>query len=58
MQGHNAEIPKHGGKEICLVWALKGKCQQNCKCMHTSYPRSVVTQIHALLDTCGVVADN
>ncbi len=60
MEGHDAEIPKLGDKEICLVWALKGKCSRTCKRkgMHKSYPRAVVTQIHALLDTCGVAADN
>ena len=60
MEGHNVEIPKHGGKEICLVWALKGKCSSTCKrkAMHKSYPRSVVTQIHALLDACGLAADS
>ena len=60
MEGHEAEIPKLGGKEICLVWALKGKCSRTCKrkAQHKSYPRTVITQVHALLDTCGVVADN
>jgi hypothetical protein len=60
MEGHDVAIPQLGGKEICLVWALKGKCSRTCKRkgMHKSYPRAVVTQVHALLDTCGVVADN
>ena len=60
MEGHEVEIPKLGGKEICLVWALKGKCSRTCKRkgMHKIYPRSVVTQIHSLMDACGVVADN
>jgi hypothetical protein len=60
MEGHDAEIPKLGDKEICLVWALKGKCSRTCKRkgMHKSYPRAVVTQIHTLLDTCGVAVDN
>jgi hypothetical protein len=42
------------------VWALKGKCSGTCKrkAMHKSYPRSVVTQVHALLDTCGVAASS
>jgi hypothetical protein len=60
MEGHDAAIPKLGGKEVCLVWALKGKCSGTCKrkAMHKSYPRSVVTQVHALLDTCGVAASS
>ena len=60
MEGHDAAIPKLGGKEVCLVWALKGKCSGTCKrkAMHKSYPCSVVTQVHALLDTCGVAASS
>jgi hypothetical protein len=60
MDGHDAVIPKHSNKEICLVWALKGKCSSSCKrkAQHKAYPRSVVTQIHALMDACGVAADN
>ena len=60
MEGHEVEIPKISGKEICLVWALKGKCSKSCKrkAQHKSYPHSVITQIHGLMDTCGVIPGN
>ena len=55
--GHESAIPKHGGKEVCLAWALKGACSATCrrKDMHVEYPPSVMTKLHAFLTTCGVV---
>ena len=56
MNGHEVAIPKIGGKPVCLVWALKGECSSSCKrkAQHKTYPRTVVNDIHGLMDTCGV----
>ena len=60
MEGHKVQVPKIAGKDICLVWALKGKCSRTCKrkAQHKSYPRDVIKDIHELLDTCGVAGGN
>ena len=54
--GHEATIPKHNGKEVCLAWALKGSCSASCrrKDQHVRYPPAVMTKLHQLLTTCGV----
>ncbi len=56
MEGHEVEIPKHQGREVCLTWALKGSCSANCRraAAHTRYPASVNAKLHSLLDACGV----
>jgi len=56
MSGHDVAIPKHGGKDVCLVWALKGQCSTNCsrKDQHVRYSRDTVAKIHTLMDECGV----
>ena len=53
---HNVTVPKVGGKEICLAWALRGACSSNCKRkdQHKQCSRDTVSKIHALMDTCGV----
>ena len=55
-EGHEVEIPKHAGKEVCLVWALKGECSATCKrkAQHVDYSRNTVRDIHNLLSKCGV----
>ena len=55
---HQVAVPKLGGKEICLSWALRGSCSNNCKRkdQHKQYSRDVVQKIHALMDTCGVAS--
>jgi hypothetical protein len=60
MKDRDVEIPKVAGKEVCLVWALKGKCSASCKrsAQHKSYPRATTTAIHELMDACGVAAGN
>jgi hypothetical protein len=60
MQGHDVRIPQLSGKDVCLVWALKGSCTKNCKrkAQHKAYPRTTVTALHELMDTCGVAGDN
>ncbi len=56
MQGHDVAIPKHKGKAVCLVWALKGECSATCKRkdLHIRYPGDTTAKIHDLLTTCGV----
>ena len=53
---HSVAVPKVGGKEICLAWALRGTCSGNCKRkdQHKQYSRDTVAKVHALMDTCGV----
>ena len=54
--GRELEIPKHAGKDVCLVWALKGQCQANCKRKeaHVRYGRDTIGKLHELLTTCEV----
>ena len=56
MQGHDCTVPKHGSEEVCLSWALKGRCHSMCqrKDQHQRYSRDTIRAIHALLDDCGV----
>ena len=56
LAGHDAEIPKHAGKAVCLSWALKGACSTGCKRadLHVRYGRAVTQELHALMDKCGV----
>ena len=56
MQGHNPEIPKHGGKQVCLVWGIKGECHSNCrrKDMHVRYSPSTIQALGKFLTDCGV----
>ena len=56
MSGHDVAIPKHDGKDVCLVWALKGQCSTNCarKNQHVRYSRDTIAKIHSLMDECGV----
>ena len=56
MDGHSPIVPKHSGKEVCLSWALKGECSASCKRgkQHVRYSRDTNSQIHKLLDECGV----
>ena len=55
-QGHESSIPKHNGKEVCLTWALKGRCSNKCqrKDSHVNYPTSVKQSLHQFLSDCGV----
>ena len=53
---HNVEYPKINGKDVCMAWALKGNCSNNCRRaeMHINYGRPVIQKLHALMDACGV----
>ena len=55
-QGHQVEIPKHAGKEICLTWALKGTCTRGCrrKEQHVRYSQDTIRAVHSLMDACDV----
>jgi hypothetical protein len=54
--GKTVDVPNHGGKPICLAWALKGQCSTNCKRagQHVNYGRAINQQLHGILDDCGV----
>ena len=56
MEGKDVAIPKIGGKNICLVWALKGGCGSDCKrhLLHTKYERETIQELHKFLTDCGV----
>ena len=56
MSVNEAPIPKHKGKAVCLVWALKGECSATCKRkdQHVRYPGDTTVKIHDFLTACGV----
>jgi hypothetical protein len=56
IEDHVVECPKLNGEDICLAWALKRKCSDNCKRkkQHVQYSRPVIQKLHALMDICGV----
>jgi hypothetical protein len=53
---HVVEYTKVNGEDVCLAWALKGQCSDNCKRkkQHVQYGRPVIQKLHALMDVCGV----
>ena len=58
MEGHNVEVPKHAGSDVCLTWALKGECTTGCRRapVHKRYSRATNQAISALLTECGVAS--
>lgn len=58
MEGKDVTIPKHAGKDVCLVWALKGECSAGCKrkAQHVRYSQATNRSISELLTKCGVPA--
>ena len=56
MEGHNVSIPKQGDQNVCLVWACKGECSENCKRkkMHKRYTAATNKAIHEMMTKCGV----
>lgn len=58
MEGHTTTIPKQGGKEVCLAWALRGSCTRACRRadMHVRYSAATVRKLNQLLTDCGVTA--
>ena len=55
-----APLPKFGDKEACLSWLIMGKCFDYCQhaSTHKQVGATMVTQVHALLDACGIPASN
>jgi hypothetical protein len=56
MKGKDVTIPRHSGKPVCLVWALKGACNSGCKRkdVHVRYSAATIKAIGSLLTKCGV----
>jgi hypothetical protein len=54
--GRQLEYPKHGGKPVCMAWALKGACNGNCKraTQHVRYGQDTLKALHKFMDECGV----
>ena len=54
--GHEIDVPNHGGKPVCLTWALRGRCSTGCrrKANHVTYSQATNKKLHLLMDTCGV----
>ena len=60
MDGKGCTIPRVNGKQVCLVWALKGACTSGCKRkdVHVRYSAGINKAIGALLTKCGVAGGN
>ena len=56
LAGKEYTIPKHGGKDVCLSWGIKGICNSTCKRKdtHVPYSGTVIKKLGELLDACGV----
>jgi hypothetical protein len=54
--GREVEVPKHSGQPVCLAWALKGACNNNCRRahLHVRYSQTTVKALHKLMTDCGV----
>ena len=53
-------MPKMGDQMVCLSWILKGWCFDNCgqSSTHKQASSALPTQVHALLDSCGIPPAN
>ena len=64
LQAHTSEgtptVPKMGDQTVCLSWLLRGCCFKNCgqASTHKQASQAIVTQVHALLDACGIPSAN
>ena len=64
LQAHTGEgaapVPMVGDQPACLLWILKGRCFVNCPHVstHKQASQALVTQVHSLLDACGVISSN
>jgi hypothetical protein len=49
-------LPKVGLDNVCLTWALKGSCYENCcqKATHKHYGDAVHKRIYEVMDKCIV----
>ncbi|MGL4809114.1 MAG: hypothetical protein ACRC4O_10265, partial [Giesbergeria sp.] len=54
--GRAVTVPKRGGKDICLTWALRGSCNSGCKRAdnHVRYSVTINRAIGTILNECGV----
>ena len=54
--GRDGEFPKHGGKSVCMSWALRGSCTTTCKraSQHSRYNPVTQKALHDFLDFCEV----
>ena len=48
-------MPQHNGADVCLSWALKGRCTMGCKRanQHKTYNSTTNKAINQLLTACG-----
>ena len=53
-------VPKMGDQMVCLSWILRGRCFDNCgqASTHKQPSLALLTQVHALLDSCGIPPAN
>ena len=64
LQAHSGDkvllVPKIGDQEACLSWIIKGRCFTNCPrvATHKQVNQVLVTQVHMLMDVCGVPTSN
>ena len=64
LQAHTSEgtppMPMMGDQVACLSWLLRGCCFDNCSHIstHKQASAAVITQVHTLLDACGMAPSN
>jgi hypothetical protein len=64
LQAHAGEgppsVPKMGEQEACLLWLIKGWCFTNCPRVstHKQANQALIAQVHALMDTCGLLTSS
>ena len=64
LQVHTSEeappVPMVRNQSACLSWILKGQCFTNCPCTstHKQASQALITQVHSLLDACGIAPSN
>ena len=55
-------LPKFGDMEACLSWLIKGRCFDNCQHVSMTHKQAgaaiMVTQVHTLLNACGIPVSN
>jgi hypothetical protein len=56
MASNADKIPKAGNHEMCLSWALQGKCHTNCPCKsnHRDIGINATSRLHNFLDLCNI----
>ena len=64
LQAHSGDgappVPKMEDQEACFSWIIKCRCFVNCPrvATHKQVNQALVTQVHMLMDACGVPASN